>query len=236
MVVKLSFQHNWLTASVVFLGAGALALGTALSTRVLHSSTTVATRSQKAVPAAPWTQDYTFLRPGDLVFRRGESVLSAAVLVLDPGALYSHVGIVARTAGELSVVHSVVDEAPDRAGSVRTDRIGAFLAPDRAVAVAVYRLREDSSDSTAKAELASRIAADYASRHVPFDRDFDLDTPDAVYCTELIWRAYRGAGVELVSGELPTISFCLKRRKAILTSTLQNSIKLRLIWRKTESN
>ena len=228
--MKSAFRRNWLTAGAVFLGAAALAMGAALSSRSLRHSATAAIRSQSAVPAAGWTGELTFLRPGDLVFRRGESVLSAAVMALDSASLYSHAGIVARLWGSLSVVHAVVDEAPDTAGSVRASRLDSFLARDRAAAAAVYRLDEDFAESTAKAELASRIAAGYASRHVPFDRDFDLDTPDAVYCTELIWRAYREAGVELVSGEFPTISFCLKRRKAILPSTLQNSPRLRLIW------
>ncbi|MCL5746448.1 MAG: hypothetical protein M1541_21370, partial [Acidobacteria bacterium] len=148
-------------------------------------------------------------------------------MVLDPQSSYSHVGIVGETQGRMSVVHSVVDEAPVTTGSVRADSVSQFLSPDRAAAAAVYRLRDESPEFAMKSELASRVAADFASRHVRFDRDFDLDTADAVYCTELIWRAYKSAGVELVSEDFPTISFCLKRRRAILPSTLQNSSRLR---------
>lgn len=229
-----ALQQKWPTAIVVVLVAGTLALSAALSTGHFGGAVTRATAATK--PSGSWARELSFLHPGDLVFRRGESVLSAAVMVLDPRSLYSHVGIVVETAGRLSVVHAVVDEAPDTAGSVRADSIPDFLSPDRAAAVAVYRLRGEIPEYNERTELASRIAAGYASRHVPFDRDFDLGTADAVYCTELIWRAYRGAGIELVSGELPTISFCLKRRRAILPSTLQNSAKLRLIWQTSERN
>jgi Permuted papain-like amidase enzyme, YaeF/YiiX, C92 family len=234
--VKSSLQHNCLTAGAAFLLAGALALGVAQSARLFRNVTRAAARSHTAIPGSPWARDLTFLRPGDLIFRRGESLLSDAVMVLDNKSRYSHVGIVTQAVGTLLVVHAVVGEAPETAGSVRADSIRVFLAPEHAVAAAVYRLRENSPASTAAAELASRIAAGYAARHVPFDPDFDLDTADSMYCTELVWRAYRGAGVELVSGDFPTISFCLKRRKAILPSTLQNSVKLRLVWQKEESD
>jgi hypothetical protein len=38
----------------------------------------------------------------------------------------------------------------------------------------------------------------WARAGVPFDHDFDSATPDRLYCTELVWRAYYSAGVELL--------------------------------------
>lgn len=163
-------------------------------------------------------------------------MLSAAALALDPQSAFSHVGIVTEAEGQLSIVHSAIDETPDAADTVRVDSISQFLAPDRAIAAAVYRLRDEETEAMTVSELAAQTAASFASRQVRFDRAFDLETADAVYCTELIWRAYRRAGVELVYGELPTISFGSNRRKAILPSTLQSSSKLQLIWRTSERN
>jgi hypothetical protein len=36
-----------------------------------------------------------------------------------------------------------------------------------------------------------------AVRHLPFDGDFDLATPERLYCTELVLLAYHAAGIDL---------------------------------------
>ena len=55
------------------------------------------------------------LRAGDVVFRRGGGVTSYAVLVADPEGNYSHVGIVADSAGKKIIIHAVPGE-PDYQG------------------------------------------------------------------------------------------------------------------------
>lgn len=225
---------KWPTKSAVCFIVGTLALTLGLWRGEIHN--TEARVSCSNTPSDSWQSELGFLRPGDIVFRKGESMFSAAALALDPQSAFSHVGIVTEADGRILIVHSALDEAPGIVDTVRADVVSRFLAPDRAVAVAVYRLRDEGPEAATKSVLASRIATGFASRQVRFDRAFDLETADAVYCTELIWRAYRSAGVELVSGEIPSISFCSNRRKAILPSTLQSSSKLQLIWLTSERN
>ena len=60
------------------------------------------------------------LHSGDVVFRRGMSLTSHAVLAADAQGNYSHVGIVVDSAGKKMIVHAVPGE-PDFDGDV--DRV-----------------------------------------------------------------------------------------------------------------
>lgn len=84
------------------------------------------------------------LREGDVVFRRGGGLVSRAVLAADRGGVYSHVGVVARVAGALMVVHVVPGE-PDSLGVRDVMKIETpleFFAPRKAGRGAVMRLRD----------------------------------------------------------------------------------------------
>lgn len=89
------------------------------------------------------------LREGDVVFRRGGGLVSRAVLAADRGGVYSHVGVVARVAGALMVVHVVPGE-PDSLGVQDVMKIETpleFFAPRKAGRGAVMRLRDiDTAD------------------------------------------------------------------------------------------
>lgn len=136
--------------------------------------------------------DQNLFQSGDLLFRRGDSMLSHAVLQADQQSEYSHVGIVSIEDGKVWVIHSVPQEDDRPGNGVRADQLGDFLSPSEAVQAAVFR----SADQRA-AIVATRAALDFARKRLPFDGAFDLTTADRVYCTELVWRAYLKAGIDL---------------------------------------
>ena len=148
--------------------------------------------------------------PGDLVFRRGRSMISRAVLSIDGKSEYSHVGI-ALSKGR--IVHAVPPEQ-NNPGGVMVDALETFLAPELASAAAVYRPRNPALGVRAAAR-----AWKYA--RTPFDSGFDLSTPGAVYCTELVWRAYREEGIDLAGRDF--------EERYLLPSRLLASPDLRLI-------
>ena len=160
------------------------------------------------------------LKSGDVVFRRGGSLASDLVLSADGRSTFSHVGIVKVVEGVPWVIHAIVDEPPGDAGSVKFEPLREFLTPDRAIEAAIYRPR---SSFQKNGEVAAQVAMTYANRHVPFDSDFDLATPDKLYCTELIWRAYREAGIELTDGRFDQLSLPFAHDSYLLPSTLQAS-------------
>ena len=71
---------------------------------------------------------------GDIVFRRGHSLVSRMVLAADGDAYYSHAGIIQMRGREPWVVHASADEPDDPPDGVRAEPLWRFLAPDRATA------------------------------------------------------------------------------------------------------
>ena len=201
----------------------ALGIAVALSLAASLNPWHAAPSRGSPVPAPP----ETLLREGDLLFRRGLSPLSRFVLDVDSSAKYSHVGILARVDGRLCVVHVSVGEdepAPDR---VRRDSLPAFLAGDRAAAWALYRLREGADRV---GPLAAAAARRYLARRVAFDPAFDLRDETRLYCTELAWRAFREAGVDLARGPLDTFSLLGATRPMLSVSRLTSSPELQHVY------
>ena len=59
--------------------------------------------------------EHTLLKAGDVVFRQGNGLTSRAVRAADSDGRFSHIGIVADSAGALRIIHAVPDE-PDFPG------------------------------------------------------------------------------------------------------------------------
>ena len=144
------------------------------------------------------------LRAGDIVFRRGGSVTSNAVLLADRSGHYSHVGIVVDSAGVMMVVHAVPGEPeyegdPDR---VKMESPSRFFSSLNACKGEVCRAR----DSVAARQAATAALAIY-HKGVLFDHDYNSEDTTLLYCTQLVIEAYHKAGVQLTGP--PTHSYDL---------------------------
>ena len=133
------------------------------------------------------------LQTGDVVFRLGCGVSSRAVTQADGGSIYSHVGIVADSAGQKVIVHAVPYE--DGADRVKMERPEEFFSSVKAKNGAVCR--------TANAEAAAVAASEamrICRRGTPFNHDYDNRDTLRMYCSQLVTTAYHKAGINLYSG------------------------------------
>ena len=174
--------------------------------------------------APAWTQrlrrlvlDPAAFVSGDLVFRRGRSLVSDAVLAAEGGGEFTHVGLAAASEGRVWVLHALPPEDGVK-GGVIAEPLEAFLAPEKASTGALYRPRDGRA-----AAVAVEAAWKLVRGRVPFDDAFDLTTVDKLYCTELVWRAYLTAGVDLESG------ISTPRGKYLLPDRLEQSPQLKFI-------
>ena len=136
------------------------------------------------------------LRNGDLILRSGTSRDSRLVRLFDRESVYSHIGLVDVRQATPYVVH-IEPGSGDDESLVRRERLETFLAPERASAFAVLHvIPPDDRRGVAAIEAALR----YQSQGVGFDKQYDLRTADEMYCSELVWRAYVDAGLDLVDG------------------------------------
>jgi|LSQX01.2.fsa_nt_gb hypothetical protein len=126
---------------------------------------------------------------GDIILVNGKSWRSKVLTFFfrHPGG-YSHSGILRKAGGIPFVVH-----ASPESDHVEMEPLEDFLSPFEIEKAAVYRLKGRKKD----AERASREAWKYFLEETPFDGQFNKHDGHALYCTELIWKAYGSAGIDL---------------------------------------
>lgn len=119
-------------------------------------------------------------QPGDLIFiSAGGTWSDLARFLSRHEQLYSHVGVIARENGAMVVIHAGGNPMHTEAG-VHADSVLYFM--NTVTRVGLYRMPPNLLPKfMAYVERAKM-------RHLPFDSDFSLDTPDSLYCTELVWR------------------------------------------------
>ncbi len=126
------------------------------------------------------------VREGDLIMRHGNGLWSDFIRERNlSDKRFSHVGIIVRggnAEAEFFVIHADCDAAG--AGAVRKEPLADFLR--EAKRIGVFRPRGNVS-----AGAAAKAAETFLGR--PFDRAFNLENDDELYCTELIFRAFREA-------------------------------------------
>lgn len=131
--------------------------------------------------------EYSFMRNGDLVLRRGRSAESFAVLMLDKNRTYSHIGIVYIRNGIPYIIHVV----PDRPGLVRSDPPEEFLSEKNASHYTIVR----SDFEPVKLNAVAAQAWSFYSRKLAFDEQYDLASDNKLYCTELVIKAFNNSGI-----------------------------------------
>jgi len=160
------------------------------------------------------------LEPGDILLRRGRSLVSSVVLQAGPDSAYSHAGIVVEQNGHFLVVEAD-PEAGSRAGGVVITPVERFLSQEYTAAWKLLRFR---AADRAIPRAAARAALAYAGR--PFDGAFRLDSDDSLYCTELVWRSYLAAGVNLLTQPPRSVQFGLLHLEIIAPGDLERSPRL----------
>eukprot|EP00752_Nemacystus_decipiens_P014026 g12462.t1 len=135
-------------------------------------------------------------KSGDIIVAGGVSLQSRLVLALTEDNQYSHVGLIQATPLGLFVIHAAPNGAGDGGVGDKVARIplSLFLAERGYVAVQVMRLKSQTAEAQELAQDACDFAMACAEQDVPFDSDYDLADDRTVYCSELIYLAYKQAG------------------------------------------
>lgn len=126
---------------------------------------------------------------GNILLRRGNSIVSSMIVRAFPeGRGMSHCGVLVRNGGNWELIHSISGQISDEDG-IRSEPLQSFVknAKDNEVlhVKPAFGVNRQRITHESRVLLASKL---------PFDHGFDLDTPDKLYCTELVRRVYLAAG------------------------------------------
>jgi uncharacterized protein YycO len=124
---------------------------------------------------------------GDIIFQETRSEQST-VIALATGSRFSHTGIVLRRNGRLVVYEAV--------GPVRVASIRDFIRQGIGGRYVVRRLKSGAPDREAAARLKAYCDLQLGK---PYDFGF-MWSDEKMYCSELVWKAYR-SGMGLTVGE-----------------------------------
>ena len=167
------------------------------------------------------------LQNGDLIFRKGRSIESRIVLLSDGDSEYSHVGLVYKHNRKTFVIHASPIEEGDKDDFIRMESIEDFVSEEKAVKFALYRVAGSLINFP---EIACSYAFDCFLKKYRFDNRYDLKSNSKLYCTELIWKAYKYAGIDLVRNRLKNINLILIHKKIIMPSSIIESKLLKKIY------
>jgi hypothetical protein len=124
---------------------------------------------------------------GDLLLRRGNSIVSGMIVQAFPGGGgMSHCGILIQENGAWQVIHSISGAISDSEGI----RKQAWLSFARNAKEA--RLLHVKPTFVPDRQAIRAKAFVYLQRRTGFDHDFDLSNDSKLYCSELVRAVYQG--------------------------------------------
>ncbi len=124
------------------------------------------------------------LQTGDLVFRRGKGLISDFFSnTSEHDKRFSHVGVVVIKSGIPYVFH-IIGTGQTETKGVKMEPLASFCDATQNSAFALYR----NSHLDGKQEAVNSYLEGIKKHGIIFDEHFDLDTDDAQYCTEMIYK------------------------------------------------
>jgi len=124
------------------------------------------------------------LHTGDIVFRQGKGLISEMFRKSSvKHQQYSHAGIIQITEKGVFVSH-MIDDAETKKSNLKTESIEEFCNSNEVKSYAVYRYGFLSG----KENMVETYFNNLAIKNVEFDEEFNLDTDNKLYCTELIYK------------------------------------------------
>ena len=134
--------------------------------------------------------DTTSLRPGSLILRRGEGMLSTFFSkIASEGQLYSHCGIIDYdSTGQRWVVWHAYQDSSLGADGIFCQSLDSFVMESEAVAIYPALALDSLGLQRMRTYIAlHRPGAQYPKR---FDSRFDLRDTTTLYCTEFVALTY----------------------------------------------
>ena len=136
------------------------------------------------------------IEDGDLVFRVGRGIYSEVIrAVSGRNARFSHVGVLSVEPSGVFVLHIEPEEALGLSGRASKEPLDEFLARENAREYGFFHVNNMSRRE--RERVLDRLES-FVHQKVAYDPDFDFGDDERLYCTELVYKAFLAAGVDLL--------------------------------------
>lgn len=153
------------------------------------------------------------LHEGDILLLRTSTLRGQIVLRAGDTDKFTHVGIVHIHNGVPYLIHA------DPESVVRSENMALMFLRSGVRSFKILRVSHQAS-----AHIAAQWAMQHAEQVTIFDQNFRYTTPDTLYCTELVWRAFQSTGIDLLKDVAePLTSLPLLHEPILLPDTLARS-------------
>lgn len=143
----------------------------------------------------------SLIQSGDLILRCGRDEISKFFCQLNTrDKKYSHCGTAVKTDSGVYIYH-ITGDADNVTGRMIYEPVFSFAHPKKNSKWAIVRY---DFDSVTRWQFCKKVASFYTAKTV-FDEQFDLQSDDKMYCSEMVYKAMLAATQDSLF-ILPTIS------------------------------
>lgn len=134
--------------------------------------------------------DLSHVQTGDLILSVGESFKSKIVKTFekstDGKTDYSHIGLFFRTGDTVHIVHMSIDDE-----AIKRESLNDFISNNEVIDYDIYKTVKPIPHPGRLQNIIDSVA----NTQKPFDHQFDMDSEEAYYCTEFIYKTFIQAGI-----------------------------------------
>ena len=157
---------------------------------------------------------------GYLIFLKGHTIRSKLLYAFTNNDKYSHVGILIQYKNELHVVHANPDKGTVARDAVIAEHVNNFIKNASPSFLLVLRMKRRDPILFNKVK---QFILYHLENHTRFDHSFLLSTDEYMYCTELIFKAFRFVGIDLIEGKFDYVDTPIVTGDVVLPESIINS-------------
>ncbi len=132
---------------------------------------------------------YKQIKQGDLIARTDNDWVSISIRNLcDSDKTYSHCGMVFETNGTKEVWH-IMSGDENKSGLIQKEPFEKFVNPYKKSGFGVFRYSLNSKEI----DSVKKIIESFIAKKMVFDNQFDLESNDKMYCSEMLYKAMKQA-------------------------------------------
>ncbi len=129
------------------------------------------------------------LNDGDLILRSDDDLESLSIQNLSKKEkIYSHSGIVFKETDSFFVYNAIAGK-DNPTEKLKREPYDSFLNPNKKTGFGIFRYNLSATEN----DHLHKIYQQYFLSRLPFDKSFNLQSDDSMYCSEIIYKSLRKA-------------------------------------------